>query len=62
LARREADINGVVSFHGGLDSPAPADSLKVKSKILICHAADDPLVKKAEIEAMQQFFDQLFKK
>ena len=57
LARSGADIDGVVSFHGGLDSPTPTDGRKIKSKILICHGADDPFVPKADIEAMQAEFN-----
>jgi dienelactone hydrolase len=44
LARSGADIVGVVSFHGGLDSPTPADGKKIKCKVLACHGADDPFV------------------
>jgi dienelactone hydrolase len=57
LARSGARIAGVVSFHGGLDSPNPADGQQIKSKILICHGADDPFVPVAEIEAMQAEFN-----
>ena len=42
LARSGADIAGVVSFHGGLDSPKPADGKNIKCKVLVCHGADDP--------------------
>ena len=44
LARSGADIAGVVSFHGGLDSPTPADGKSIKCKVLACHGADDPFV------------------
>jgi dienelactone hydrolase len=44
LARGGADIAGVVSFHGGLDSPTPADGRNIKCKVLACHGADDPFV------------------
>lgn len=57
LARSGADIAGLVSFHGGLDSPNPADGQQIKAKILICHGADDPFVPAADIEAMQAEFD-----
>ena len=43
LARSGANIAGIVSFHGGLDSPTPADGKNIKCKVLICHGADDPL-------------------
>jgi dienelactone hydrolase len=53
LARSGADIQGIVSFHGGLDSPAPADGKNIKAKLLICHGADDPFVSAADIAAFQ---------
>lgn len=53
LARSGADIQGVVSFHGGLDSPSPSDGKKIKAKLLVCHGADDPFVPAADIAAFQ---------
>ncbi len=53
LARDGAPLAGVVSFHGALDSPTPADGQKIKAKLLILHGADDPFVKKEDIEAFQ---------
>ncbi len=53
LARSGADIQGVVSFHGGLDSPKPVDGKNIKGKLLICHGADDPFVPAADIAAFQ---------
>ena len=41
LARSGADIAGIVCFHGGLDSPTPADGKNIKCKVLVCHGADD---------------------
>jgi dienelactone hydrolase len=57
LARSGADIRGVVSFHGGLDSPNPEDGKKIKAKILICHGADDPFVPQNDIAAMKKEFN-----
>ena len=57
LARSGADVNGVVSFHGGLDSPSPEDGKKIKAKILICHGADDPFVPAKDIQAMLAEFN-----
>ena len=53
LARSGADIAGIVSFHGGLDSPTPEDGKNIKAKVLICHGADDPFVPTKDIEAMK---------
>ena len=54
LARSGADLVGVVTFHGGLDSPNPADGKNIKAHLLILHGADDPFVKKEDIEAFQK--------
>ena len=51
LARSGADIVGVVSFHGGLATPAPEDAKNIKAKILVCHGADDPHVPMTELAA-----------
>ena len=53
LARSGADLAGVVSFHGGLDSPTPADGRNIKCKILACHGADDPFEKPADLAAFE---------
>ena len=53
LARSGANVSGVVSFHGGLDSPTPEDGKKIKTKLLICHGADDPFVPVKDIEAFK---------
>ena len=37
LARFGADIKGVVSFHGGLNSPTPADAQAIKARVLVLH-------------------------
>lgn len=57
LARSGAPIAGVVTFHGGLDSPNPADGKNIKAKILVLHGADDPFVKTEDIEAMKKEFN-----
>ncbi|HYQ48136.1 MAG TPA: dienelactone hydrolase family protein [Thermodesulfovibrionales bacterium] len=53
LARSGADISGVVSFHGGLDSPTPEDAKNIKTKVLALHGANDPFVKPQEVAAFQ---------
>ena len=53
LARSGADVAGVVSFHGGLDTPNPGDARQIKCKVLVLHGADDPHVKPAEVAAFQ---------
>ena len=53
LARDGADLKGVVSFHGNLDTPDPADAKNIKCPVLVLHGADDPLVPDAEVIAFQ---------
>jgi dienelactone hydrolase len=54
LARAGADTKGVVSFHGGLGTPAPATAGTVKAKVLVLHGADDPFVPPAEVAAFEK--------
>jgi dienelactone hydrolase len=54
LARSGADIKGVVSFHGGLSTPAPADAKNIRCKVLACHGADDPFVPPEEVQAFEK--------
>jgi len=53
LARNGADVAGIVSFHGGLDSPTPADGKNIKCKVLVCHGADDPFTKPEDLAAFE---------
>lgn len=53
LARAGAEVMGVVSFHGGLDTPHPEATPPLRTKFLVLHGADDPLVSQAEIAAFQ---------
>ncbi len=53
LARSGADIAGVVSFHGGLDSPTPADGKNIKCKVLALAGADDPFQKPEDLAAFE---------
>jgi dienelactone hydrolase len=53
LARSGADIAGVVSFHGGLDSPRPEDGRNIKCKVLALQGADDPFVPAKDLAAFE---------
>lgn len=53
LGRAGADVNALVSFHGGLESPAPADGKNIKGKVLALHGADDPYVNEAEVKKFE---------
>lgn len=54
LARDGADMRGVVSFHGSLNTPNPSDAKNIKAKVLALHGADDPVVPPAEVAAFEQ--------
>ncbi len=54
LARSGAAVNGVVSFHGGLDSPTPVDGKNIKGEVLALHGADDPFVPAADVKAFEE--------
>ena len=54
LARSGAKMVGTVSFHGGLDTPVPADALNIRGKVLVLHGADDPHVKPEQVTRFQQ--------
>jgi dienelactone hydrolase len=53
LARSGADIAGVVSFHGGLDTPTPRDAKNIKCKVLVLHGGDDPHVPVKDVTAFE---------
>jgi dienelactone hydrolase len=56
LARSGAPLKGVVTFHGSLTTPTPADAKNIKAKILVLHGADDPYVKQEDVKA---FMDEM---
>lgn len=53
LARSGADIAGVVSFHGGLGTPDPADAKNIRGKVLVLTGADDPSAKPDQVIAFE---------
>jgi dienelactone hydrolase len=57
-ARLGEPFKGVVSFHGSLIG-TPANKDLLKSKILICHGADDPFVPKEEVEKFKKQMDSI---
>jgi dienelactone hydrolase len=56
LARSGADILGVASFHGTLDTPHPEDAKNIKAKILVMQGTDDPV---APIKAIGDLEDEM---
>ena len=54
LARSGAPLVGVVSFHGGLATPNPADAKQIKGKVLALHGADDPFESAEEVAGFEK--------
>lgn len=54
LARSGSDVKAVASFHGNLDTTMPASSETLKSKVLVLHGADDPLVPVEQVAGFMQ--------
>lgn len=54
LARSGADVDAVVSFHGGLTTPVPAEKGKVKASVLALSGAADPYQKPEDVPAFQK--------
>ena len=53
LARSGADIAGVVSFHGNLDTPDPSDAEAIQAKVLVLHGSEDPYVPPEQVAAFE---------
>ena len=54
LARSGADVKGVVSFHGGLGTPAPlTEPGIIKASVQVHHGAADPMVPPTEVKAFE---------
>ncbi|MEM8609375.1 MAG: dienelactone hydrolase family protein [Myxococcota bacterium] len=53
MARFGVDLDGVVSFHGNLATQAPAKKGAVKSKVLVLHGAEDPLVPPEQVDGFK---------
>jgi dienelactone hydrolase len=57
MARIGADLDGVVSFHGSLNSMHKPEPGTIKAKILVCHGADDPFIPADQVEAFKKEMD-----
>lgn len=53
LARSGANLDGIVSFHGNLDTPHPEQARNIKGPVLILHGAEDPFVPEEQVEAFE---------
>jgi dienelactone hydrolase len=56
LGRSGADLKGIVTFHGALDTPTPEDAKNIKGKVLACHGAADPFV---PLEHVRDFIQEM---
>ncbi|MGF1579312.1 MAG: dienelactone hydrolase family protein [Gemmataceae bacterium] len=54
LAYSGADLDAVVTFHGGLMPPAANESKAIKAKVLICHGADDKFIPEKVAKQVKQ--------
>jgi dienelactone hydrolase len=57
LARSGADVKGVISFHGNLDTPNMSDAKNIKGKVLVLHGAIDPNVPAQQVANFQKEMD-----
>jgi dienelactone hydrolase len=53
LARSGVQIAGVVGFHSGLATRAPAEAGAIKGKVLVCIGADDPGIDAAQRQGFE---------
>jgi dienelactone hydrolase len=58
LARSNADLLGVVSFHGLLHAPQNP-STGIKAKVLVLHGHDDPMVPVSQVNALKNELTEL---
>lgn len=54
-AKMGGPVNGVVSFHGGLEGPKPQNG--TKAQFLICHGSADGFVPQPQVDAFRKSMD-----
>jgi len=54
LARKGAEVNAVVSFHGLLTAPEQGAVQPIMASVLVLHGHDDPLVPVEQVHSFQQ--------
>ncbi len=52
LARTGAQLDAIATFHAGIVPELPEDAGRIHAKVLICHGAEDPVVKKEGLDAV----------
>ncbi len=53
LARSGADLAGVVSFHGGLQTGPPGEAAAIRASVLVLTGASDPVVPDSAVTAWE---------
>ncbi len=53
LARADRDVRGVVSFHGLLNAPENTPTKSTRTKMLVLHGYDDPMVPPEQVAAFE---------
>lgn len=56
LARSGAPLRVIVTFHSGLIPELFEDAGRIRASVLVCHGADDPIVKDEGIDAVMAEF------
>jgi dienelactone hydrolase len=56
LARSGATLAAIATFHAGLLPEQPEDAGRIRAKVLVCHGAEDPLMKQETIDAVMAEF------
>jgi dienelactone hydrolase len=54
MARAGADIDGFVSFHGGLETPEGQDYSQAQGPILVLHGGNDPVAPMSQVAALAE--------
>ena len=54
LARAGAPLAGIISFHGDVTRTPDEGPDNIKSKVLVCHGADDPMVPMAAVNTFAE--------
>jgi dienelactone hydrolase len=54
LGRSGTNIAGIVTFHGLLGTPDPADAKQIKGRVLALQGSEDPICPKEQLAAFQE--------
>jgi dienelactone hydrolase len=56
LARTGAALAAIATFHAGLIPELPEDGGRIRASVLVCHGAEDPLVKREAVDTVTAEF------